>query len=170
MKTLKQNMVGRCARCGRILTDPESVARGMGPFCAASADFEEFGGTGSRPALLKPSFEECRKILCERLPDGTAVFNIPQRIAHHSPTGMEWGYGGSGPADFALNVLHLIYEREPGEELVEYGNHLLPEFVVSSYQDFKWEVITRLQPDKNEISEGFVQYWIKHMQEQVCAL
>lgn len=27
----------RCARCGRPLTDPESIARGMGPVCAEKA-------------------------------------------------------------------------------------------------------------------------------------
>jgi hypothetical protein len=34
-----------------------------------------------------------------------AFFNFTQRIVYHSPTGMEWGYLGSGPADAALNVL-----------------------------------------------------------------
>lgn len=33
----------RCSRCGRPLTDPVSIARGMGPVCAGS------GGTGRRP-------------------------------------------------------------------------------------------------------------------------
>lgn len=26
---------GRCGRCGRLLTDPESIARGLGPECAS---------------------------------------------------------------------------------------------------------------------------------------
>lgn len=33
--------------------------------------------------------------------------NIPQLIRHHSPSGMSWGYEGSGPADLALNILSL---------------------------------------------------------------
>lgn len=28
----------RCRRCGTILTDPESIARGIGPDCATKAD------------------------------------------------------------------------------------------------------------------------------------
>lgn len=30
---------------------------------------------------------------------------IVTHIVHHSPTGIEWGYGGSGPADLALSLL-----------------------------------------------------------------
>jgi hypothetical protein len=28
---------GRCSKCGRPLTDPESIASGMGPYCAGRA-------------------------------------------------------------------------------------------------------------------------------------
>jgi hypothetical protein len=28
-----------------------------------------------------------------------------KHVVLHSPTGMEWGYGGSGPADLALSIL-----------------------------------------------------------------
>jgi len=28
------NIIGKCARCGRTLTNPKSVARGLGPVCA----------------------------------------------------------------------------------------------------------------------------------------
>lgn len=37
--------------------------------------------------------------------------NVPQRIVYHSPTGFEWGYGGSGPADLALNLAELVVEK-----------------------------------------------------------
>jgi hypothetical protein len=37
-------------------------------------------------------------IICERKEEGVFV-NIPQTIVDHSPSGFEWGYGGSGPAD-----------------------------------------------------------------------
>lgn len=30
--------------------------------------------------------------------------NVPHLVVHHSPSGFEFGYGGSGPADLALNV------------------------------------------------------------------
>ena len=45
-------------------------------------------------------------IVCRRGADGTAVVEgIRQAWVWHSPTGFEWGYGGSGPADLALNIL-----------------------------------------------------------------
>lgn len=44
-------------------------------------------------------------VVCRRDPDGLKRFNVPRRHVHHSPTGMEWGYEGSGPADYALNIL-----------------------------------------------------------------
>lgn len=54
-----------------------------------------------------------RDIVCRR--DGerrsgryTLHFNISQQVVHHSPCGFEWGYQGSGPADYALNILHLF--------------------------------------------------------------
>lgn len=48
-----------------------------------------------------------------RTPNGARVFKVAgdlreplrQRIVYHSPTGFEWGYPGSGPADLALNIL-----------------------------------------------------------------
>jgi len=37
-------------------------------------------------------------------PAGTPVSLLPH-VSHHSPTGMSWGYGGSGPADLARSLL-----------------------------------------------------------------
>ena len=49
---------------------------------------------------------------------------------NHSPTGFEWGYGGSGPAQLALALLadHL-------------GND---ERAMSFYQSFKFAVVAKL--------------------------
>ncbi len=33
--------------------------------------------------------------------------NVPHLVVHHSPDGFEFGYGGSGAADLALNVCQL---------------------------------------------------------------
>ena len=33
--------------------------------------------------------------------------NVPHLVVHHSPNGFEFGYGGSGPADLALNVCQV---------------------------------------------------------------
>lgn len=72
-----------------------------------------------------------------REPDGTASVCVegdgPRRPLHHrvrhSPTGFEWGYGGSGPADLALSILTDLAGKEA-------ANHL--------YHEFKWTVIASL--------------------------
>lgn len=39
----------------------------------------------------------------------------------HSPTGFEWGYGGSGPADLALSILCDVLEERPTHEELYVG-------------------------------------------------
>ena len=43
--------------------------------------------------------------------DGT-IKNLRHRV-YHSPTGMNWGYAGSGPSDLALSILWDLYDTEP---------------------------------------------------------
>jgi hypothetical protein len=73
-----------------------------------------------------------------RDPKGEAVVKLngqpfdpsrSQRVRNHSPSGFEWGYGGSGPAQLALAILL--------EEVDE-------DCALNLYQDFKWVVIARL--------------------------
>jgi hypothetical protein len=61
--------------------------------------------------------------------NGTAL-NPRLDLRNHSPTGMEWGYCGSGPAQLALAILadHL------GDD----------EQALNLYQRFKWQVIAEL--------------------------
>jgi len=37
--------------------------------------------------------------------------NVPHNIVYHSPTGFEWGYGGSGPSELALNLAELVIQK-----------------------------------------------------------
>jgi hypothetical protein len=43
---------------------------------------------------------------------------LAHRYVKHSPTGFSFGYGGSGPADLALNILALVI---PVKEAAHYG-------------------------------------------------
>lgn len=38
------NHAGRCGRCGRLLTTPDSIAAGIGPECQGKLAFEAMGG------------------------------------------------------------------------------------------------------------------------------
>ena len=43
---------------------------------------------------------------------GNVRTNIPHLVVSHSPSGFEFGYGGSGPADLALNALEILLTRK----------------------------------------------------------
>jgi hypothetical protein len=48
--------------------------------------------------------------------EGEAHASIPH-AARHSPTGIEWGYGGSGPADLARSVLLALTDEQTANAL-----------------------------------------------------
>lgn|GEM_PF-1012022 len=110
----------RCERCHRVLTDPVSIRLGMGPECRGRSmrggsglcRRDEFSDTFNNEIL----FEQA--LVLKRIPrpisrdyetpeDGQVITNVPHLVVHHSPDGFEFGYGGSGPADLALNVCQL---------------------------------------------------------------
>ena len=43
---------------------------------------------------------------------GHVQTNIPHLVVSHSPSGFEFGYGGSGPADLALNAVEILLTRK----------------------------------------------------------
>ncbi len=78
-------------------------------------------------------------------PDAGHPYGLPWRLDlwNHSPTGLNWGYGGSGPAQCALALLadHLGNDRE----------------AVNLHQPFKWAVIAKLPIDEPwELTSGQV--------------
>jgi hypothetical protein len=80
----------------------------------------------------------------ERAP-GTAVEHDLFHVVRHSPTGFNWGYGGSGPADTALSILTDC----AGEELAE-----------RYYQRFKSDIVARWD-DAFEITSDEIWDWIR---------
>src|SRR3990167_8955216 len=61
-----------------------------------------------------------------------------KHVVLHSPTGFEWSYGGSGPADLALSIL-VDYFRETPQD----AKDRLPEHsrAYALHQEFKWKFI-----------------------------
>jgi hypothetical protein len=91
-----------------------------------------------------------------RTPEGVRVwvltwkaeaYLLPLRldVRDHSPTGFEWGYGGSGPAQLALAILADVF---PAEVALDF------------YQDFKDEVIARLPHGHWALAEDRVLEWV----------
>lgn len=54
-----------------------------------------------------PFNESTKDIVFERNEDHSLATNIAQQWTWHSPDGFNAGYAGSGPADFALNILRV---------------------------------------------------------------
>lgn len=97
---------GACRRCHRPLTDPVSQRIGLGPVCrtlnpAGPAQTDDI----CDHFITDPPLAE--KLVLRRI--GNEVWtNVPHYAVKHSPAGFEWGYGGSGPADLALNLAEAI--------------------------------------------------------------
>jgi hypothetical protein len=76
---------------------------------------------------------------------GNIRFLDPQvslRLFNHSPTGFEWGYAGSGPAQLALAILaDLLGDAAEALRL---------------HQEFKFLVVARLPYDGWELTEAQV--------------
>ena len=64
---------------------------------------------------------------------------------NHSPTGVEFGYGGSGPSQCALAVLLLFTD---------------PDVALRHYQAFKWEWIAPIPIEGGTIPVASIQSWL----------
>ncbi|MDS0280200.1 hypothetical protein DVK05_15695 [Halorubrum sp. Atlit-8R] len=89
----------------------------------------------TRPAsgcdIVYVGYRQSGQAIVEKRPGQERL--TPERslaLVNHSPSGFEWGYGGSGPAQLALALL-LDYT---GDEA----------FALDHYQAFKTEVVSQL--------------------------
>lgn len=76
------------------------------------------------------------------------------KLAEVSPTGFEFGYGGSGPAQLALAILADCC----GDELA-----------LVFHQAFKWAVIARLSDPGGSLTETFVRDVLAKLQADRAA-
>jgi hypothetical protein len=92
---------------------------------------------------------------CVQVQEGDSLRMLtPERslkVWDHSPTGFEWGYAGSGPAQTALAIL------------LDLG--LSDEEAAHLHQEFKFKVITTLNHDKprQSLKEGYLRGMIDIM-------
>lgn len=145
----------KCRICKRPLKNPKYVEIGMGPICARknSMDFVVEVQDPSKNHVYD-EFDGTEDIVAERMPDGRIKTNVRQIRELHSPNGFEMGYGGSGPADFAYNIL-LKFGVKPREAEI-------------LHQDFKWKFVARLdQKNGGRIAANDVRIFLK---ENGCVL
>ena len=86
-----------------------------------------------------------------RDPDGRARMTCPH-AARHSPTGPEWGYLGSGPADCARSVLRALTDEPSGRRSQATAD--------AHYQAFKADVVARVPEDGAVLHRADVLDWL----------
>lgn len=82
-----------------------------------------------------------------------------KHIVVHSPTGLEWGYGGSGPADLALSILVDYFGERPHlkGQYYELGRNSR---AWALHQNFKWHWIARLPHAGGTITSDDIRAWV----------
>jgi hypothetical protein len=84
----------------------------------------------------------------------------------HSPSGLAWGFGGSGPADLALAILaDLLGEADAIPAHERYDHDIATEIqhtrAWTLHQDFKWRFITPLDQGLGwTITEAAIRDWL----------
>jgi len=138
----------KCARCGRRLKDPNAT---YGPICARKVAAEQARDqrNADDSIIITPTItdgyagarDENGNVKVVRIRNGRQE---PLRhLVRHSPTGFEWGYGGSGPADLARSIIaDALGTTDP-----------------AIYQEFKWEFVSKW-PDQWEISLDMILEWV----------
>jgi len=76
--------------------------------------------------------------------------NLPWRLdlENHSPTGLEWGYGGSGPAQLALAILADVLKAPVRKNRHTWHSDADDDprtIAIRLHQDFKWKFIAGLK-------------------------
>ena len=99
---------------------------------------------GDKPAALVACAERGRSVRLWRDADGTARMTCPHAV-RHSPSGPEWGYLGSGPADCARSVLLALTDEATAE---------------AHYQAFEADVIARLPEPGAVLQRTAVLAWL----------
>jgi len=95
-----------------------------------------------------------RQVVSIRHANGNVTF-LKHKLVLHSPTGFGWGYGGSGPADLALNMLYdyLIRTKCKGARCIALNLH----------QSFKWGFIATATKELSVTGEQ-IEEWLKGAQ------
>jgi hypothetical protein len=88
--------------------------------------------------------------------ENNQTIDLPH-VKRHSPTGFEWGYSGSGPADLALSILaHHLDMESVGPVL---------------YQAFKAECVAKMGPKwqlhRSEIDNWLNRRWSHMTEDQI---
>lgn len=107
----------------------------------------------------------------DRAEHGTVIYarrgtKTPRQILHlryHSPSGLEWGYGGSGPADTALAILADYLQEAPRVDAWLHTGRRLGDgrtLSVRLHQAFKFEIVAHLPYERWELPATRIALWL----------
>lgn len=145
----------KCRKCGRELKTEPGRSNGIGPVCARKVFVEKLRQDNGDTDEIVPY--DGGALWIERKPAQTVFArgansysiqpathpasgiktNVPRMEYYHSPTGYNFGYGGSGPADFALNCCLLLCKSKQDAHRI--------------HQKFKMAFVALEQGDRLEI-------------------
>lgn len=140
--------MAKCRRCNRHLKSEPWASLGIGKICSKKEQINTIKQENGDSDIIVPY--DGGDIWIERIAAPTigdngnltiAVHacsgiktNVQRSVYRHSPTGFNFGYGGSGPADLALNIIAMFCHDAK-----------LTDFI---YQDFKWNFCNQEQGTK----------------------
>ena len=151
----------RCRICGRRLTAPASVGAGIGPVCACKGGAET-AGADDREFSDYTLFEPLENGIILRRDEIGAWTNVPHLVMDHSPSGFEWGYAGSGPADLALNIVQAVLNTIGYQgELTECYQGSCFRFAYRIHQVFKVEFIAGVPQEGITLPWVMVVEWVQ---------
>ncbi len=118
----------RCRRCNRVLKAEPWRSKGIGKICEQKANREAKQTEADSDIIVPYDGGDIwiKRVEPERKTVSQLQTNVQRTIYRHSPTGFNYGYGGSGVADLALNILRMFAKQPDSIE-------------PSVYQDFKWK-------------------------------
>ena len=138
------------------LTGPSDERPGFGSWLE-----EEHG------MLLDLAWEEpygnivLRRVTDDRSPY-TIQTNVRWSVMQHSPSGFEWNYGGSGPADLALNILNMfVPPGTDGHRTVGCTEGAASETAYRLHQEFKREFVAPVPWEGATLCGAEIRDWIE---------
>lgn len=157
----------RCRQCNRILKNPDAIEKGIGPVCARKvgavtvgskhrndSDNDEIspydGGAFwiERLAAETITAPTGQTEMLKHAASGVRT-NVPRQIYRHSPAGYNFGYGGSGSSDLALNICLMLVHADDAYQ---------------HYMDFKWKFVApATDADRLEIPRADAEKWFSDL-------
>lgn len=105
-----------------------------------------FGDRASVIVMVKPEVEDAYAL---------------RHVVYHSPTGLAWGYGGSGPADLALSILADYFGESPTRTELVRGK---PE-CWRYHQEFKWAFVAQFSDQGFFLESERIAAWLGETQQ-----